>query len=77
MITDDVACTFHHVPFICWFCGYFSGYIPELDIIVVNQCLPFGRTGSTVHYSIAGQAIKAIRNSRPGFQNLVFYDDRI
>ena len=77
MMTGDVAGAFRHVPFNCWFCGYFSGYIPELDIIVVNLCLPFGWTGSPVHYSIAGQAIKAIHNSRPGFQNLVYCDDHI
>jgi hypothetical protein len=77
MMTGDVAGAFRHVPFNCWFCGYFSGYIPELDMIVVNLCLPFGWTGSPVHYSIAGQAIKAIHNSRPGFKNLVYCDDHI
>jgi hypothetical protein len=77
MMTGDVAGAFRHVPFNCWFCGYFSGYIPELDLIVVNLCLPFGWTGSPVHYSIAGQAIKAIHNSRPGLQNLVYCDDHI
>ncbi len=77
MMTGDVAGAFRHVPFNCWFCGYFSGYIPELDLIVVNLCLPFGWTGSPVHSSIAGQAIKVIHNSRPGFQNLVYSDDHI
>ena len=77
MMTGDVAGAFRHVPFNCWSCGYFSGYIPELDLIVVNLCLPFGWTGSPVHYSIAGQAIKAIHNSRPGFNNLVYCDDHI
>jgi hypothetical protein len=77
MMTGDVAGAFRHVPFNCWSCGYFSGYIPEMDLIVVNLCLPFGWTGSPVHYSIAGQAIKAIHNSRPGFQNLVYCDDHI
>lgn len=77
MMTGDVAGAFRHIPFNCRFCGYFSGYIPELDIIVVNLCLPFGWTGSPVHYSIAGQAIKAIHNSRPGFKNLVYCDDHI
>jgi hypothetical protein len=77
MMTGDVASAFRHVPFNCWYCGYFSGYIPELDLIVVNLCLPFGWTGSPVHYSIAGQAIKAIHNSRTGFQNLVYCDDHI
>jgi hypothetical protein len=48
-----------------------------LDLIVVNLCLPFGWTGSPVHNSIAGQAIKAIHNSRPGFHNLVYCDDHI
>jgi hypothetical protein len=64
----------YHVPFNRWFCGYFSGYsyIPAMDILVVNLCSPFGWTGSPVHYSIAGQTIKAIHNSRPGFQNLVY-----
>jgi hypothetical protein len=73
-MTGDVAGTFRHVPFNCWFCGYF---VPELDLIVVNLCLPFGWTGSPVHYSIAGQAIKAIHNSRRCFQNLVYCDDHI
>ncbi len=77
MMTGDVAGAFRHVPFNCWFSGYFSGYIPELDLIVVNLCLPFGWAGSPVHYSIAGQAIKALHNSRPGFQNLVYCDDHI
>ncbi len=66
MMTGDVAGAFRHIPFNCWFCGYFSGYIPELDLIVVNLYLPFGWTGSPVHYSIAGQAVKAIHISRPG-----------
>ncbi len=30
-----------------------------------------------MHYSIAGQAIKAIHNSRSGFQNMVHCDDHI
>jgi hypothetical protein len=42
MMTGDVAGAFRHVLFNCWFCGYFPGYIPELDIIVVNLCFPFG-----------------------------------
>jgi hypothetical protein len=45
MITGDVAGAFRHVPFNYWFCGYFSSYIPELDLIVVNLCLPFGWSG--------------------------------
>jgi hypothetical protein len=49
----------------------------EEPLIVVNLCLPFGWTGSPVHYSIAGQAIKATHISRPGFQNLVYCDDHI
>jgi hypothetical protein len=77
MMTSDFAGAFRHVLFNCWFCGCFSGYIPELNLIVVNLCLPFGWKGSPVHYSIAGQAIKAIHNSRPGFQNLAFCGDHI
>ncbi len=77
MMTGDVAGAFRHMPSNCWFCGYFSVYIPDLDIIVVNLCLPFGWTGSPVHYSIVGQTIKAIQNNRPGFQNLVYCDDHI
>jgi hypothetical protein len=77
MMASDVAGAFRHVPFNCWFCGYFSGYNTEFDLIMVNLCLAFGWTGSPVHYSIAGQAIKAIHNSRPGFQNLVYFDDHI
>ncbi len=77
MVTGDVADVFRHVPFNCWFCGYLSGYFPELDLIVVNLCLIFDWTGSPVHYSIAGQVIKTIQNSRPGFQNLVYCDDHI
>jgi hypothetical protein len=77
MMNGDVAGAFRHAPFNCWFCDNFSGYIPELDLIVVNLCLPFGWTGSPVHYSIAGQAIKAFHNCRPGFQNLVYWDDHI
>ncbi len=29
MMTGDVAGALRHVPFNCWFCGYFSDYIPE------------------------------------------------
>ncbi len=72
-MAGDVAGAFRHVQFNC----YFSGYIPDLDLIVVNLCLPFGWTGSPVHYSIAGQAIQAIHNSIRGFQNLVYCDDHI
>jgi hypothetical protein len=68
-MTGDVTGAFRHVPFNCWFCGYFSGFIPVLNIIVVNLCLPFGY--------IAGHAIKAIHNSRPGFNNFVYCDDHI
>ncbi len=60
-----------HVPFNCWFCCYFSGYIPA------NLCFPFGWTGSPVYYSIAEQSIKAIHNSQPSFHNLVYCDDHI
>ncbi len=77
MMTGDVAGAFRHMPFNCWFCGYFCGYIPELDLIMVNLCLPCGWIGSPVHYSIAGQAIKAIHSSRPGFQNQLYCDDHI
>jgi len=77
MMTGDVSGAFRHIPINCRFCGYFSGYIPELNIIVVNLSLPFGWTGSPVTYYIAGQAIKAIHNSRPGFHNLVYCDDHI
>jgi hypothetical protein len=55
----------------------FLWLIPELDIIVVNLSLPIGWTGSPVTYSIAGQAIKAIHNSHPGFHSLVYCDDHI
>jgi hypothetical protein len=51
----------------------FQSWILSWSIYV----LPFGWTGSPVHYSIAGQAIRAIHNSRPGFQNLVYCDDHI
>jgi len=77
MMPGDVSGAFRHIPINCWFCGRFSGYVPELNLIVVNLSLPFGWTGSPVTYSIAGQAIKAIHNSRPGFQNLVYCDDHI
>jgi hypothetical protein len=77
MMTGDVSGAFRHIPINCWFCGHFSGYIPELDIIVINLSLPFGWTGSPVTYSIAGQAIKAIHNGHPGFHNLVYCDDHI
>jgi hypothetical protein len=60
MMTGDVSGAFRHIPINCWFCGRFSGYVPELNLIVVNLSLPFGWTGSPVTYSIAGQAIKAI-----------------
>jgi hypothetical protein len=75
MMTGDVSGAFRHIPINCWFCGHFSGYIPELDIIVLDLSLPIGWTGSPVAYSIAGQAIKAIHNSHPGFHNLVYCDD--
>jgi hypothetical protein len=77
MMTGDDSGAFRHIPVNCWFCGHFAGYIPELDIILVNLYLPFGWTGSPVTYSIAGQAIKAIQNSHPAFQKLAYCDDHI
>jgi hypothetical protein len=77
MMAGLVTCAFRLVPFNFWFCGYLSGYILELDIIVVNLCLPYDWTGSPVHYSIAEPAIKTIHKNRPGFQNMVYCDDYI
>jgi hypothetical protein len=77
MMTGDISGAFRRIPINCWLCGRFAGYIPELDIIVVNLSLPFGWTGSPVTCSIAGQAIKAIHNSHPGLHNLVYCNDQI
>jgi hypothetical protein len=66
MITGDVSGALRHIPINYWLCSHFSGYFPELDIVVVNLSLSLGWTGSPVTYSIAGQAIKAIHNSHLG-----------
>jgi hypothetical protein len=73
MMTGDVSGAFRHIPINCCFCGHFSGYI----LIFVNLFLPLRWTGSPVANSIAGQAIKAIDSSEPGFHNLVYSDVHI
>ena len=77
MMTGDVAGAFRNVPISAAFCGLFSGFIPELNIIVVNLCLPFGWTDAPAYYWLAGLAIKTLHNSRRGFKNLTYCDDHI
>ena len=77
MMTGDVSGAFRNVPFAAFFCGCFAGYIRELDIIVVNLCLPFGWTDSPAYYWLAGRAIKTLHNSRSGYKNLTYCDDHI
>jgi hypothetical protein len=75
MMTGDVASAFRNVLFHAASCGLFTGYIPELNIIVVNLVLPFGWTNSPAYYWLASAAIKTIHGMR--FMNLVWCDDHI
>ena len=75
MMTGDVAGAFRNVPFAAEFCGCFCGYIPELDIIVINLVLPFGWTDAPAYYWLAGLAIKLLHNRRSGYMNLAYCDD--
>ena len=77
MMTGDVAGAFRNVPFAASSCGLFCGFIPELNIIAINLCLPFGWTDAPAYYWLAGLAIKTLHNSRPGFKNLAYCDDHI
>ncbi len=75
MMTGDVASAFRNVAFHAAHCGFFSGFIPELNIIVINLVLPFGWTNSPAYYWLAGAAIKTLHGMR--FKNLVWCDDHI
>ena len=75
MMTGDVSGAFRNVPFAAAACGSFAGYIPQLDIVIVNLSLSFGWTDSPAFYWLAGRAIKTIHEQR--FMNLVWCDDHI
>jgi hypothetical protein len=76
MMTGDVAGAFRHMPFNCWFCGYFSGYIPELDLIVVNLNvnLRLYRITGALHRGTSNQSdpqypeLGILRRSHPGWR---------
>jgi hypothetical protein len=80
MMSGDVVGAFRDVPFNCWFREYFSGFIPELDLIVVNLCLPFGWTGSPVTIPSRDKQFKrstiADRVSEPGVLQRSYFDWR-
>ena len=63
MMTGDVSGAFRNVPFAAAACGSFAGYIPQLDIVIVNLSLSFGWTDSTIQ--------------EQRFMNLVWCDDHI
>ena len=75
MMTGDVASAFRNVALHADHCGFFAGFIPELNIVVVNLVLPFGWTNSPAYYWLAGEAIKTIHGMH--FMNLVWCDDHI
>ena len=57
MLTGDVSGAFKHVPLHADHVQYFAGTIPELGVLVIDLCCPFGWTDSPALYWIAGSLI--------------------
>ncbi|EGZ21530.1 hypothetical protein PHYSODRAFT_329463 [Phytophthora sojae] len=56
-MSGDVSGAFRHIPLHDDHCGHFSGTIPELGVLIVDLCCPFGWRNSPAAYAIAGGAI--------------------
>lgn len=57
MMTGDVNGAFRNIPMSADHVGRFAGTIPELGILIVDLCCPFGWKNSPSSYWIAGAAI--------------------
>lgn len=64
-MSGDVASAFRHIPINAEFVQYFAGTVPELGILVIDLCCPFGWCNSPAEYWIAGSAISFIYSSTP------------
>ncbi|KAJ8554880.1 hypothetical protein ON010_g9603 [Phytophthora cinnamomi] len=58
MMTGDVNTAFRNIPIHADHVIRFAGTIPELVILIIDLCCPFGRTDSPGYYWVAGAAIK-------------------
>lgn len=57
MMTGDVNSAFRHIPIHADSVGRFAGTVPELGILVIDLCCPFGWTDSPGYYWVGGAAI--------------------
>jgi hypothetical protein len=57
MMTGDVNGAFRHIPIAAKEVGRFAGTVPELGILIVDLCCPFGWSQSPGSYWVAGAAI--------------------
>ncbi|OWZ13122.1 Cleavage induced protein [Phytophthora megakarya] len=57
MMTGDVNGAFRNIPVCADSVGRFAGTIPELGIVVIDLCCPFGWINSPSSYWVAGGAI--------------------
>ncbi|OWZ04391.1 Cleavage induced protein [Phytophthora megakarya] len=66
MMTGDVNGAFRHIPISADAVGRFAGTIPELGVLIIDLCCPFGWKNSPSSYWIAGAAISYLySNSAP------------
>ncbi|EGZ24637.1 hypothetical protein PHYSODRAFT_484312 [Phytophthora sojae] len=63
MMTDDVNGAFRNIQMSADHVGCFAGTIPELGVLVVDLCCPFGWRNSPSSYWIAGAAISHLYSS--------------
>lgn len=63
MMSGDVSGAFRHTPVHADHIGRFAGTIPELGILVIDLCCPFGWTNSPAEYWIADGAINHLHSS--------------
>ncbi|EGZ14975.1 hypothetical protein PHYSODRAFT_508204, partial [Phytophthora sojae] len=54
ILTGDVASAFRHVGIHCKSIYLFAGMIPELNLLIIDLCCPFGWTGSPSCYETFG-----------------------
>ncbi len=67
-MSGDVAGAFRHIPIHADHVGRFAGTIPELNILIIDLCCPFGWSQSPVSYWLAGSAINHIySHQKPGW----------
>ncbi|OWY90400.1 hypothetical protein PHMEG_00041484 [Phytophthora megakarya] len=75
LMKGDVKTAFRLVPVHHDTSTRFAGHIPELDLVVIDLCLPFGWTGSPAQYGQFGGAIKfLVRRESPRSLNPMLCD---